>query len=78
MQPRKSDTLPMQRGLSRSSRYPRRCILPSAALSSPSPIYARSTHRGRGFDEWRMLGVIAGGLISWGRKGEVGERERDR
>lgn len=43
MQPRKSDTLSIRRvsvpaGLSRSSRYPPRCILPSAALSSP--IYA--------------------------------------
>lgn len=40
MQPRKSDTLSIRRvsvpaGLSRSSRYPPRCILPSAALSSP-------------------------------------------
>lgn len=40
--------------------------------------FMRAPLTGRGFDEWRMLGVIAGGLISWGRKEEVGERERDR
>lgn len=86
MQPRKSDTLSIRRvsvpaGLSRSSRYPPRCILPSAALSSP--IYAprkKGTDRRSRVDleGWgrvlRSRMMILESFDFLGRGGEVGGR----